>query len=214
VTDERLAILARNGDEHAFRTLANRYHRVMRAATRGRHYGMGWEDEPQEALIGLHDACRAYTPNRGRFGPFAATCIRNRILKARTRGACGAHRILNEAAPLEPATDGSDWGERREPDRIAYQLARPELDPAMIVELREDLARLARDGDRRRERATPRPPRRCPSRTRYGTEQKQAALRLVKTGRTTREAAAAVGAAHTTVMRWHRATRRDERIAA
>ena len=75
-------------------------------------------------------------------------------------------------------------------------------DPARIIELREELARLAVEGERRPE---PRP-RRKPSKPRryYTPDEVTTALELVAGGRTLREAADAVGATHPTVLRWLR----------
>lgn len=69
----------RAGDDAAFEELARRYRRVIGAAIRRPGFGMGWEDEEQEALIGLFNACRAHRPDRGRFASLASVCIRNRV---------------------------------------------------------------------------------------------------------------------------------------
>lgn len=195
VTDEALAARARAGDDAAFEELARRYRRVIGAAIRRPGFGMGWEDEEQEGLIGLFNACRAHRPDRGRFASLASVCIRNRVRNARTRARCPAHRTLTEAIGLDhpigdagpPLADRIPAGERG--------------DPAVIVELREELARLAVEGERRREPAPRRPSK---PRRRYSDRDIGAALALIADGRSQREAGAAVGASHSTVSRWLR----------
>jgi DNA-directed RNA polymerase specialized sigma24 family protein len=196
VTDEALAARARDGDDAAFEELALRYRRVIGAAIRRPGFGMGWEDEHQEALIGLFNACRAHRPERGRFASLAAVCIRNRVRNARTRGRLPRHRIVNEAIGLDHTI-----GEGGPPlaERIP---AGDRGDPAVVVELREELARLAVEGERRREPAPRKPPSTPPRR--YSEREIGAALALVAEGKTLREAGAAVGAPHSTVSRWLR----------
>ena len=196
LTDEALAVRARAGDERAFEELVCRYQRVMGAAMRRPGFGMGWEDESQEALIGLLKACRSYRPDRGRFASLAAVCIRNRIWNARTRGRLARHRIVSEAVGLDHRL-GDVGGSLRDVLSMGDR-----DDPAVIVELREELARLAVEGERRPVPA----PRRRPSRSqrRYSDRERSTVLALVADGKTLREAGAAVGARHTTVLRWLR----------
>jgi len=196
VTDEALAVHARDGDDRAFEELARRYERVIGAATRRSGFGMDWEDEHQEALIGLLNACRAYRPDRGRFASLASVCIRNRIWNARTRGHLPQHRIVSEAIGLDHQL-GAEGRQLRE-----YLSAGDRDDPAVVVELREELARLAVEGERRCEPAPRRPPSKPPRR--YSDGEIGTALALVAEGKTLREAGAAVGAPHSTVSRWLR----------
>jgi RNA polymerase sigma factor (sigma-70 family) len=196
LSDEVLASRARAGDDAAFEELARRYRRVIGAAIRRPGFGMGWDDEEQEALLGLFNACRAHHPDRGRFASLASVCIRNRIRNARTRARCPAHRMVTEALGFDHpiGDDGPPLA-----DRIP---AGDRGDPAVILEWREELARLAVEGERRREpaprRRLSRPPRRSSDR------EISAALALVADGKTLREAGAAVGVPHTTVSRWLR----------
>jgi RNA polymerase sigma factor (sigma-70 family) len=193
LTDEALAVRARGGDERAFEELVRRYWRVMRAAMRRPGFAMGWEDEGQEALLGLFHACRSYRPERGRFGPLAAVCVRNRISNARTRGRLPGHRIVSEAFGLDYQL-GPDGRPLRE--RLP---AGEQADPAVIVEWREELARLATEGERR-----PEPRRAAPKRpdAGYSDSDVRTALALLADGKSQREAAAAIGASHSTVSRW------------
>jgi DNA-directed RNA polymerase specialized sigma24 family protein len=196
MSDEVLAARVRAGDDRAFEELARRYRRVIGAAIRRPGFGMGWEDEEQEALLGLFHACRAHRPDRGRFASLAAVCIRNRVRNARTRARCPAHRMVTEALGLDhPIADGGP----PLADRIP---AGDRGDPAVILEWREELARLAVEGERRSEPASRRRPSRPPRH--YSDREVGSALALVAEGKTLREAGAAVGAKHTTVMRWLR----------
>jgi hypothetical protein len=70
-------------------------------------------------------------------------------------------------------------------------------DPAVVVELRDELRCLAQDPKRRR--------RREPGlRPRFSERQVAGALLLIAQGKSLREAGAAVGAAHSTVANWLR----------
>jgi RNA polymerase sigma factor (sigma-70 family) len=178
LSDEALADRARGGDEYA---------RVIGAALRGPMFGFGvtFEDAYQEALIGLWRACRAHRPDRGRFATYAATCIRNKVRNARVRAQCPRHRVLSEAVGLDRAT-----GEGGRP-LADVLVAGAQRDLAVIVELREELARVAR------RRPTPR--------RSYSEGDVGKALELVREeGKSYSVAAVAVGANPSTVARWVR----------
>ena len=102
--------------------------------------------------------------------------------------------MLSEALGLDYRRVGDD-----EQATIAERLPAPDgVDPARVVELREELReRVA--ARRWREQQARRSGRRL-----YSDEQIAHALALVEAGKTFREAGAAVGAKHTTVMRWRR----------
>jgi transposase-like protein len=185
VSDGELALRAADGDERAFVELVDRYGRVIGVTIRSTGFGGGWEDERQEALIGLLNACRAYRPGRGRFGALAAVCIRHRVWNQRTRTARRSQRILTHAVPLDAPLEGSLPLAERVPAPGAS-------DPALVVELRE---RLREHADDQRARRARRPPR-------YTPEQIERALALVAQGKTLTEAGRAVGARYDTVGQW------------
>jgi transposase-like protein len=185
VSDGELALRAAAGDERAFAELVERYGRVIGVTIRSTGFGGGWEDERQEALMGLLNACRAYRPGRGRFGPPAAVCIRHRVWNQRTRMARRSQRVLTDAVPLDAPHEGSLALVERVPAPGAS-------DPAVVVELRE---RLREHVDAQRARRARRPPR-------YTPEQIDRALALVAAGKTLREAGRAVGARYDTVGQW------------
>jgi RNA polymerase sigma factor (sigma-70 family) len=190
LSDEALALRARDGDERAFQTLAGRYDRVIGAALRGPMFGFGMtvDDAYQEALIGLWRACRAHRPDKGRFGPFAATCIRNKIRNARVRAQRPNFRNLTEALSLEcPVGDGGVPLADRLPTGT-------QNDPAAIAELREELRRLVAEDRSGVERAL-----------RSGTyidPRIRTALALIACGKSQRETAKTVRASESTVKRW------------
>jgi molybdenum-dependent DNA-binding transcriptional regulator ModE len=203
LSDEALALRVQSGDERAFEALAGRYRRVIGATLRGRPmtgFGMTIEDAWQEALVGLWTACRKHRPGRGRFGAYAAVCIRHRIINSRVRANRPGHRALTQAVELDrPVADDG-------PPLIEFVRAGRQSDPAVIVELREELATLAGQDRRSLERAL-RP-------RRYDEQQIRAALKLIANGSRQADAAAAVGAAPYTVAHWARAAVRGANLCA
>jgi RNA polymerase sigma-70 factor (ECF subfamily) len=188
VRDEFLAARAAKGDGRAFSELAHRYRRVIGVTIRSTGFGGGWEEERQEALIGLYLACRAYRASCGRFGPFASVCIRNRVLNLRARARRPSQRVLTNAVALHASPDGSVPLSERLP-------AGEGSDPAVVIELREELRERA-------ERARARQLQRQPPPRRHTPEEIGRALALVAEGMTLREAGEAVGARYDTVSRW------------
>ncbi|MDA0160646.1 hypothetical protein OM076_10250 [Solirubrobacter ginsenosidimutans] len=157
---------------------------------------MSHEDQRQEALIGLFEACRAHDPSKGDFGAIATVCIRRKVWSAKYKQQSHRHRILTEAVGLE---------HRKTPDAptIAERLpAGAASDPAMVIELRDELRERAANYRPPRPRRKPNPSP-IPAR-RYTPEEIATAVRLVGEGRTQREAAAAIGATHHSVQRWLR----------
>lgn len=199
LTDSQLAQLARRGDSPAFSELVARYRGVIHNTIRRRgSAGLSYDDQYQEAAIGLFDACRHDDPGRdldSRFPGLAALCIRQRVWAARKRARGIKQCPLNEALSLD-----APIGEDRHP-LIDDLRAGDGADPAVVVELREELARLAVEGERRPEqrRWKQSRPRRF-----YTPSDISTALELVAGGKSVRQAAAAVGATHPTVLRWLR----------
>lgn len=113
---------------------------------------------------------------------------------ARERVRAGKHRVLTEALRFEHL----DPDEDEDTPVLARALDAGEgVDPAVVVELRDELRCLAQDPKQRR--------RREPGlRPRFSQRQVAAALALIAQGKSLREAGAAVGAAHSTVANWLR----------
>lgn len=191
--DATLVARAATGDGDAFAELARRYAGLIRQTIRDRPFGLMHEDLRQEALIGLFEACRAYDPTRHRFGAVATVQVRHRVCEARKCAGRRKHRLLSEALRIDYRPGDDDR------PTLADRLGSDHNDPARIVELREELRELATTNGRRDRRL------RAASQTRqYGEADIATALELVAQGKTLREAGAAVGASHPTVMRWVR----------
>ena len=190
-SDAELAARVVEGDGVAFAELARRYHWLIGWLASRPIPGLERDDQRQEALIGLLQACRDFDSARGRFGAIATVCVRSRVLTARQRARQNRHRVLTDALRLEHSAR-SDVDTTRTLAEILP--AGPGADPAIVVELRDELrVRLAR---RRRYGEA--------SKRRFTDAQVTTALDLVAQGKTLREAGAAVGATHPTVMRWIR----------
>jgi RNA polymerase sigma factor (sigma-70 family) len=193
LSDEALAARAHDGDQRAFEALAGRYERVMGAAlSAGPVFGFGLtrEDAWQEALIGLWQACRAHRPDHGRFGPFAATCIRNRLANARVRAQRPCFRMVTEALSLERPI-GDDGPPLT--DRLPTHQQR---DPAVIIELREQFERLVAEDREGVEQAL--------QSGRQLDPRARTALRMIAQGKSQRQTAKAVRASASTVRQWMR----------
>ena len=155
------------------------------------HPGLEREDERQEALIGLLQACREFDPARGSFGAIATIRVRSRVSTARALAYNTRNRIVTNALRLEHRAGPDEDRMRTLADTLP---AGPGADPAVVVELRDELRQ------------------RVAYQRRYGEQRKRrftdadvaTALELVAQGKTLREAGAAVGASHPTVMRWVR----------
>lgn len=92
-SDEKLAEMANAGDQSAESALIERYMETARAKAR-LYYMLGADSEDviQEGMVGLFQAIRHYSPERGAsFRTFADLCINRRILTA----VKGASRLKN-----------------------------------------------------------------------------------------------------------------------
>ena len=99
LTDDALCALARQGDREAEEALVARYTRLVRQLARPYFLAGGDSDDlVQEGMCGLYSAIGGYAG--GRFAPYAARCIRNRIIDCvkATRGAKNA--ALNNFLPI------------------------------------------------------------------------------------------------------------------
>jgi transposase-like protein/DNA-directed RNA polymerase specialized sigma24 family protein len=194
--DEFLAARASRGDGAAFAELARRYRPLIVSASMDPPPGVEFEDLRQEALIGLFAACRrkARTPDGAGlagFAWFARRYVRWRVIKARTHARTRKHHMLSHAT----VRDDEAW------QRVELSAPAPAAsDPAVVVQLRDELRELAKrpslralpgvGGDDRRRR--------------YTNEQIDLALELVKQGQTLQQAALAAGVTEDQVGRWVR----------
>src|SRR5204862_244781 len=106
-----LALLqaAQSDDRRAMDELLRRYEPLVRAvvARVRAPYGCDREELAQDARLGLLGAIRAWEPDRGPFGAFAATCARGQVIKALDRAGARKHQLLSRAVSLDPAS--SRW---------------------------------------------------------------------------------------------------------
>jgi DNA-directed RNA polymerase specialized sigma subunit len=101
LTDAELAERVVKGDGDAFAELADRYRWLIGWLTHRPHPGLEREDERQEALIGLLQACRDFDPARGSFGAIATIRVRSRVSTARAKAHNTRNRIITNALRLE-----------------------------------------------------------------------------------------------------------------
>jgi RNA polymerase sigma factor (sigma-70 family) len=207
MSDAELAARVLAGDGQAFAELADRYREMIGFTIRNPAEGLDRDDERQDALLALLEACRRFDPARGSFGAIATVRVRSRVWNARRRTRSGRNRILTDALRLEHRAVDEEDSDATLADTIAD---REGTDPARVVELREELRErvIARREDQRAKRRARDRRRRAlrPPRERRGRDDPQigAALALLAEGKTTREAGAEVGVASVTVSRWSR----------
>jgi hypothetical protein len=194
VRDEFLAGCASRGDGAAFAELARRYRRLLVSASMYPPPGVDFEDLRQEALLGLFEACRRKAsapsgPGFAGFAWFARHYVRWRVIKARKRACTRKHYLLSRAT----LRDEQAW------QRVELSAPAPvATDPAVVVQLREELRELA---NRPSLRALP-GVRSDDGRRRYTNAQIDHALDLVNQGQTLQQAALAAGATPEQVRRW------------
>lgn len=103
MTDEQLALRARDGDEESFAELVRRHRMMLRAlASRRYAFGHGADDIDQEAQIALFAAACSFNPARGvPFGAFAHLVVTRRLDTFVTGANRAKHRPLNERYSFE-----------------------------------------------------------------------------------------------------------------
>jgi DNA-directed RNA polymerase specialized sigma24 family protein len=94
MSDAELAARVLEGDGQAFAELARRYRGLIGFTTRNPAEGQDVDDERQEALLALLEACRVFDPTRGSFGAIATARVRSRVWNPRARSRSGRNRIL------------------------------------------------------------------------------------------------------------------------
>lgn len=94
---------AQRDDPRAEEELLRRYEPLVRAlVARVRlPYGCDRDDLAQDARLGLLGAIRAWKPDRGPFGAFAARCARGQVIKSLDRAGARKHQVLSRAMSLD-----------------------------------------------------------------------------------------------------------------
>jgi len=140
---------AQHDDWRALDELLRRYEPLIRAVvSRVRlPYGCERDELAQEARLGVFDAIRAWQPDRGPFGAFAAHCARAHVLHALDRAGARKHQPLSRAISLDASPA---WMTPRDPGEGMFRaslhdrLASPSrLDqPVAVLLAREQLDRV------------------------------------------------------------------------
>ena len=108
-----LLAAAQSDDRRAVDELLRRYEPMVRAVVaRVRPpYGCDREELAQDARLGLLGAIRAWQPERGPFGAFAARCARGQVIKALDRAGARKHQLLSRAVSLDPRSSRGATGD-------------------------------------------------------------------------------------------------------
>ena len=102
MTDEDIALLARDGDEAALEVLLNKYKNFVRSKARSYFLiGADHEDIVQEGMIGLFKAVRDFKPDKlSSFRAFAELCVTRQIITAIKTATRQKHIPLNSYVSL------------------------------------------------------------------------------------------------------------------
>ena len=138
MTDEDIALLARDGDEAALELLMMKYKNFVRSKARSYFLiGADHEDIVQEGMIGLFKAIRDFKPDKlTSFRAFAELCVTRQIITAIKTATRQKHIPLNSYVSLnKPIYD--DENERTLIDVISEELA---ANPEELLISREDIS--------------------------------------------------------------------------
>ena len=102
MTDEEIALLARDGDDAAQEFLLNKYKNFVRSKARSYFLiGADHEDIVQEGMIGLFKAIRDFRPDKlSSFRAFAELCVTRQIITAIKTATRQKHIPLNSYVSL------------------------------------------------------------------------------------------------------------------
>jgi len=111
-TLDELAVLAREGDEEAFRRIYEQSKEMLRSKANLYYLvGADKEDLIQEGMIGLLSAIRTFNPGAGAsFKTFSELCVKRRIINAVKTARRKKHMPLNESVSIEVAWETEDDG--------------------------------------------------------------------------------------------------------
>ena len=109
--------------------------------------GCDREELAQDARLGLLGAIRAWQPDRGPFGAFAARCARGQVIKALDQAGARKHQLLSRALSLDPPssrwTAGDPAGEVSAASLYDVIPSNSRLDqPVVMLLAREELDRV------------------------------------------------------------------------
>ena len=128
MTDESLALKAKNGDEIAMNELLTSYKTAVTRQARSYFLiGGDMEDIVQEGMIGLYKAIISFNPDRSAsFKTFASVCIKHQIQSAIKVASSEKNKILSSALPIWEQSEVDDEYESRLEILIPSNLPSPD----------------------------------------------------------------------------------------
>lgn len=112
MTDEELALKARQGDTKALNDLFSKYKNLVNKISRS-YFLLGgeFEDIIQEGMIGLYKAIQNFSDNKNAsFKTFASMCIKHQILSAIKVASSQKNMVLSSALPIAEQGEDEDEG--------------------------------------------------------------------------------------------------------
>ena len=112
MSDEELALKAKNGDANAMNKLLGKYKTMVGRLCRS-YFLLGGdiEDLNQEGMIGLYKAIQGYNQNKNvKFKTFANVCIKHQLLSAIKIASSQKNMVLSSAIPIAEEADDEDEG--------------------------------------------------------------------------------------------------------
>lgn len=109
LSDEELVCLAQKGEAEASALLVSRYLRLINHYAFQYRNELDFDDLAQEGCIGLLDAIKGFSPEKGTmFGAFASVCIHNRIGKYRESQNSKKNLVLRRSFSLDDISEQAD----------------------------------------------------------------------------------------------------------
>ena len=101
--DEVLTEMFRNGDQTAFAELANKYLCLIRSiVSKYNISGLDADDLTQEGMLGLLDAAKTYSAEKGaKFQTYASICIKRRLIALLDHSATNKSKSMNNYVSIE-----------------------------------------------------------------------------------------------------------------
>ena len=101
--DEVLTEMFRNGDQTAFAELANKYLWLIRSiVSKYNISGLDADDLTQEGMLGLLDAAKTYSAEKGaKFQTYASICIKRRLIALLDHSATNKSKSMNNYVSIE-----------------------------------------------------------------------------------------------------------------
>ncbi len=110
MTDEELALQARQGDTKALNDIFGKYKNIVNKISRS-YFLLGgeFEDIIQEGMIGLYKAIQNFSDNKNAsFKTFASMCIKHQIISAIKVASSQKNMVLSSALPISEQNDEED----------------------------------------------------------------------------------------------------------